>query len=177
MGSCMGGMGLVVAGGAAATKGQRAVSAQQYAPDAGGSGTVVDGLDRIQRRDIPGRQLERVRGGAQHARLRSHQLAHMDQSGRSLVREAFSNRRGARHDDRPRRHHSCCRYPNNSRLASFLRPFRFLLELSRKQLLRTLGLISLQPTLRLLLFLLLWLSAMMEFSARVLKVLEIFQSS
>ncbi len=177
MGSCMGGMGLVVAGGAAATKGQRAVSAQQYAPDAGGSGTVVDGLDRIQRRDIPGRQLERVRGGAQHARLRSHQLAHMDQSGRSLVREAFSNRRGARHDDRPRRHHSCCRYPNNPRLTSFLLPFRFLLELSRKQLLRTLGLISLQPTLRLLLFLLLLLSAMMEFSARVLKVLEIFQSS
>jgi hypothetical protein len=44
-------------------------------------------------------------------------------------------------------------------------------------LLRTLGLISLQPTLRLLLFLLLLLSAMMEFSARVLKVLEIFQSS
>jgi hypothetical protein len=38
-------------------------------------------------------------------------------------------------------------------------------------------LISLQPTLRLLLFLLLLLSATMEFSARVHKVLEIFQSS
>jgi hypothetical protein len=44
-------------------------------------------------------------------------------------------------------------------------------------LLQTLGLTSLQPTLRLLLFLLLLLSATMEFSARVLKALEIFQGS